>query len=130
MIPRPPRSTRTDTLFPYTTLFRSTTETASRTAGPHHFLRQIEPGASLPMPVAAEENRDPHRRFAVASRSSTRPRPPDAPDPVIQDSQEPNMPIISNAAADNAATFSSVACAGPRALHRYFHRSAEHRAGT
>src|SRR3546814_19033686 len=25
MIPRPPRSTRTDTLFPYTTLFRSAT---------------------------------------------------------------------------------------------------------
>src|SRR3546814_5421029 len=25
MIPRPPRSTRTDTLFPYTTLFRSST---------------------------------------------------------------------------------------------------------
>src|SRR3546814_17525951 len=30
MIRRPPRSTRTDTLFPYTTLFRS--------AGPVHFL--------------------------------------------------------------------------------------------
>src|SRR3546814_11666536 len=27
MIRRPPRSTRTDTLFPYTTLFRSKTET-------------------------------------------------------------------------------------------------------
>src|SRR3546814_11118189 len=27
---RPPRSTRTDTLFPYTTLFRSTVGTASR----------------------------------------------------------------------------------------------------
>src|SRR3546814_3707397 len=27
MIRRPPRSTRTDTLFPYTTLFRSTTKT-------------------------------------------------------------------------------------------------------
>src|SRR3546814_8225226 len=27
MIPRPPRSTRTDTLFPYTTLFRSRNET-------------------------------------------------------------------------------------------------------
>src|SRR3546814_5798705 len=27
MIPRPPRSTRTDTLFPYTTLFRSHNET-------------------------------------------------------------------------------------------------------
>src|SRR3546814_8123254 len=30
MIRRPPRSTRTDTLFPYTTLFRS-----ARIAGPH-----------------------------------------------------------------------------------------------
>src|SRR3546814_4030000 len=41
MIRRPPRSTRTDTLFPYTTRFRS---------------------------VAAKENRDPHRRFAVGLR--------------------------------------------------------------
>src|SRR3546814_15447921 len=32
MIRRPPRSTRTDTLFPYTTLFRSTTVSARRTA--------------------------------------------------------------------------------------------------
>src|SRR3546814_13109603 len=29
MIRRPPRSTRTDTLFPYTTLFRSTSETVT-----------------------------------------------------------------------------------------------------
>src|SRR3546814_13313444 len=29
MIPRPPRSTRTDTLFPYTTLFRSAEATAA-----------------------------------------------------------------------------------------------------
>src|SRR3546814_8851598 len=34
MIRRPPRSTRTDTLFPYTTLFRST-------------LREIKPGAMI-----------------------------------------------------------------------------------
>src|SRR3546814_8073884 len=35
MIRRPPRSTRTDTLFPYTTLFRSGTEPRSRlTTGP------------------------------------------------------------------------------------------------
>src|SRR3546814_8605544 len=34
MIPRPPRSTRTDTLFPYTTLFRSITETFVRAGGP------------------------------------------------------------------------------------------------
>src|SRR3546814_3351010 len=39
MIPRPPRSTRTDTLFPYTTLFRSTGgRIAGRRAGtpPQH----------------------------------------------------------------------------------------------
>src|SRR3546814_15917608 len=34
MIRRPPRSTRTDTLFPYTTLFRSA-----------HFSRFVHPGA-------------------------------------------------------------------------------------
>src|SRR3546814_2139523 len=32
MIRRPPRSTRTDTLFPYTTLFRSRPERGERTA--------------------------------------------------------------------------------------------------
>src|SRR3546814_3726854 len=32
MIRRPPRSTRTDTLFPYTTLFRSSPATAARPA--------------------------------------------------------------------------------------------------
>src|SRR3546814_2597852 len=33
MIRRPPRSTRTDTLFPYTTLFRSTDSRAERRGG-------------------------------------------------------------------------------------------------
>src|SRR3546814_20832981 len=33
MIRRPPRSTRTDTLFPYTTLFRSATASADAPAG-------------------------------------------------------------------------------------------------
>src|SRR3546814_1521441 len=41
MIRRPPRSTRTDTLFPYTTLFRSTSAVASSTA--------IKQGAARPM---------------------------------------------------------------------------------
>src|SRR3546814_8731917 len=35
MIRRPPRSTRTDTLFPYTTLFRS-----PRSRSPHHGFHQ------------------------------------------------------------------------------------------
>src|SRR3546814_3373110 len=49
MIRRPPRSTRTDTLFPYTTLFRSgDTELVDRhrmhvlTVGGHH--RHLQPG--------------------------------------------------------------------------------------
>src|SRR3546814_2568122 len=33
MIRRPPRSTRTDTLFPYTTLFRSATASCGQTQG-------------------------------------------------------------------------------------------------
>src|SRR3546814_11316032 len=36
MIRRPPRSTRTDTLFPYTTLFRSSARQAERKKGPEH----------------------------------------------------------------------------------------------
>src|SRR3546814_7490005 len=36
MIRRPPRSTRTDTLFPDTTLFRSLPERAARSGRPHH----------------------------------------------------------------------------------------------
>src|SRR3546814_11907291 len=45
MIRRPPRSTRTDTLFPYTTLFRSIAETPSAGSGAwtlQAFLGEIE----------------------------------------------------------------------------------------
>src|SRR3546814_10068235 len=58
MIRRPPRSTRTDTLFPYTTLFRSTnttTTTTSTTFPPnalssldqtqHNFINNVFPSA-------------------------------------------------------------------------------------
>src|SRR3546814_6516714 len=44
MIRRPPRSTRTDTLFPYTTLFRSTIGNAGRVA--------VEWVAGQVMPIA------------------------------------------------------------------------------
>src|SRR3546814_20775133 len=37
MIPRPPRSTRTDTLFPYTTLFRSRLADPDRRVRGHRF---------------------------------------------------------------------------------------------
>src|SRR3546814_8079339 len=41
MIRRPPRSTRTDTLFPYTTLFRSH---AAEAGIEHRFVRQLAVG--------------------------------------------------------------------------------------
>src|SRR3546814_3489061 len=43
MIPRPPRSTRTDTLFPYTTLFRSHADRRAARRFPR-VLRPPEPG--------------------------------------------------------------------------------------
>src|SRR3546814_4626504 len=47
MIRRPPRSTRTDTLFPYTTLFRSYAEGASRSecTAEHRLLRSAHQNA-------------------------------------------------------------------------------------
>src|SRR3546814_6299108 len=44
MIRRPPRSTRTDTLFPYTTLFRSAGGDATR----HSYARRLAKRAGLP----------------------------------------------------------------------------------
>src|SRR3546814_7130067 len=48
MIRRPPRSTRTDTLFPYTTLFRS-----------HHFAAR--PGADQDREQTGKDHRHGHR---------------------------------------------------------------------
>src|SRR3546814_2397534 len=45
MIRRPPRSTRTDTLFPYTTLFRSHASNARVRQKPHHARATANQGA-------------------------------------------------------------------------------------
>src|SRR3546814_3661125 len=50
MIRRPPRSTRTDTLFPYTTLFRSL-----RAAARHVVQLFLEPGGEIIADIAFEE---------------------------------------------------------------------------
>src|SRR3546814_1872775 len=69
MIRRPPRSTRTDTLFPYTTLFRSAAD-RSRTA------REgggIAGSRHLPARAGAGKRRDPPGRLArldVAQRTA------------------------------------------------------------
>src|SRR3546814_1318117 len=57
MIRRPPRSTRTDTLFPYTTLFRSAVrEPVTRAIG-HYWQRFKEFQEPLPLEHAVRENR-------------------------------------------------------------------------
>src|SRR3546814_8074733 len=48
MIRRPPRSTRTDTLFPYTTLFRSPRRGDSPCRAPSLLDRRLDEGRSLP----------------------------------------------------------------------------------
>src|SRR3546814_11529764 len=45
MIRRPPRSTRTDTLFPYTTLFRSPLRNRGENAMPKYVIERDIPGA-------------------------------------------------------------------------------------
>src|SRR3546814_5348248 len=57
MIRRPPRSTRTDTLFPYTTLFRSTQLAADRGGG-----------NALPADLALPSNRNPDPNPISAAR--------------------------------------------------------------
>src|SRR3546814_20425974 len=85
MIRRPPRSTRTDTLFPYTPLFRS--EPAART-GRDRRARDLSPrrrssGAALPdhlargaRPALARAHDRPGGRLAAAGRQAHPARTP------------------------------------------------------
>src|SRR3546814_979875 len=60
MIRRPPRSTRTDTLFPYTTLFRSFCHAFRVIRMPRH-------GASLPVAVAVSCSADRQARARITA---------------------------------------------------------------
>src|SRR3546814_8176835 len=70
MIRRPPRSTRTDTLFPYTTLFRSVDRTAREVERVGAFVDQdgvrplLDDGAQRAQRAVIV-----HRRFVVHERS-------------------------------------------------------------
>src|SRR3546814_10297040 len=57
MIRRPPRSTRTDTLFPYTTLFRSPDEDADEDLGVMDVAERTLQMRRLERPVPADEHR-------------------------------------------------------------------------
>src|SRR3546814_12152785 len=64
MIRRPPRSTRTDTLFPYTTLFRSRRRKALR-----HFVGRARDAHALA--AAAGRSLDHHRKADLRSEEHT-----------------------------------------------------------
>src|SRR3546814_3475432 len=73
MIRRPPRSTRTDTLFPYTTLFRSHRDASCRPAGRESAAAVGEPGrASTPVPVLYCSDAAGEARPSVRRRSRPR----------------------------------------------------------
>src|SRR3546814_13176977 len=92
MIRRPPRSTRTDTLFPYTTLFRSEPARGAGADGGTHARGELAAAASgghPAQPVAAvppalphrdrragEARPRPHRRAAPAPPAAPRRQPP------------------------------------------------------
>src|SRR3546814_6516588 len=71
---RPPRSTRTDTLFPYTTLFRSHPVVGRRPARPRHHARtaatrSADPGAAGSTP-SARRSRRPRRSAGTTPRET------------------------------------------------------------
>src|SRR3546814_9443758 len=93
MIRRPPRSTRTDTLFPYTTLFRSASD--------------MEPVPSSPQaqPVPDQsQTTDPHAGHDM--NAMPQPVPPPEPDPHAQHEMpgmqpaQPASPMIHGAGPD------------------------------
>src|SRR3546814_13757036 len=77
MIRRPPRSTRTDTLFPYTTLFRSGDRGAGRGLGRRDAAAGGAPGPPLRRLLWHQPRRLPAIRSAhPRPRRDRRPRPP------------------------------------------------------
>src|SRR3546814_15377127 len=74
MIRRPPRSTRTDPLFPYTTLFRSKLDDGSLADAPSRTLasqRFAAEGKQVPFAFALTIDRadlDPRHSYAVSAR--------------------------------------------------------------
>src|SRR3546814_4537140 len=70
MIRRPPRSTRTDTLFPYTTLFRS----VGVAAGEHRLLSALDRFAcnQLARVAVGAVDHPVHRSLPLLSRDQTR----------------------------------------------------------
>src|SRR3546814_3719798 len=84
MIRRPPRSTRTDTLFPYTTLFRSHDPQPGHPRGKSD--RRVTPAA--PCPRTSRKSNAPPSSRPCRKTATTRPRPPPWASPSAPRSEE------------------------------------------
>src|SRR3546814_4710728 len=71
MIRRPPRSTRTDTLLPYTTLFRSIIEPAAVALRPE-LHRPVEQGRRAAFGAEAKKGSAPDRRLPLLNMIASR----------------------------------------------------------
>src|SRR3546814_17808637 len=96
MIRRPPRSTRTDTLFPYTTLFRSdavgqVVDHRRQRDTAHRFMLRVLPAAAMP-----DQNTG-NSRSVVASTSTV-------PVPVLTRDRSPTTVTAPNRAAAVTST--------------------------
>src|SRR3546814_6985142 len=69
MIRRPPRSTRTDTLFPYTTRFRSALRAGRPCQGRLHHRREDRSPARFPSLLRRRRRFDPRLRIPARRRS-------------------------------------------------------------
>src|SRR3546814_20055138 len=76
MLRRPPRSTRTDTLFPYTTLFRARADAPSERRDPRRERRSAPDRAACPwLRLRLSVDAGPSWHLHQAARAPTKPSP-------------------------------------------------------
>src|SRR3546814_16932591 len=135
MIRRPPRSTRTDTLFPYTTLFRSRGDQPGRRHGdaperPRGDLRALAGGEEGREALCGEARVFLGSRERIDSRRKERPPCPVKPPSTAATFRTATPPCTSRIAATSSptastrwcrcstASWSTRTCISPAATHR------------
>src|SRR3546814_10418336 len=118
MIRRPPRSTRTDTLFPYTTLFRSSDPARAPGGRSRRDPGLAEPASFEPdAPSSAAPHREAQDDDAAFLRTPSRPGVPAPPTAAVQLSYR-RYPPAERGAGDRAALSSARATAHPAPADR------------
>src|SRR3546814_12621791 len=132
MIRRPPRSTRTDTLFPYTTLFRSADTTGRHSCRPVPFLRWRWPMKREALTDKILDIKREHgwswkhiaggdQRHVAGARGGSAARPDEAAQAAIRAGPQPDRPFRgpeaapqAGAGAKHANDNESASCGGKR----------------